>query len=69
MAEPNNKKKKVDCPALRLIQFEYNGSIKIGALTENDGDVVDVCAVDPSIPSNMKEFLEAGSSAMVSAKR
>ena len=56
-------------PVLRLAQFGYNGSIKIGALTEKDGDVVDVCAVDPSIPSNMIEFLEAGPSAMVSAER
>ena len=63
------KKKKDDCPVLRLVQFECNQGIKVGALTEKDGDVVDVCAVDPSIPSNMKEFLEAGPSAMVSAER
>ena len=74
MAEPSKQPAGLQkiigyCPVLRLAQFEYDGDIKIGALTEKDGDVVDVCAVDPSIPSNMKEFLEAGPSAMVSAER
>jgi 2-keto-4-pentenoate hydratase/2-oxohepta-3-ene-1,7-dioic acid hydratase in catechol pathway len=68
MAEPSSKKVKNDCFALRLVQFECNGVVKVGALTEKDGDVVDICSIDPSIPSTMKEFLEAGHTAMAAAE-
>ena len=65
MAEPVNKKSKpADSYSLRLVQFESDGRQRVGALTSIDGDVVDVCAVDASIPTDMKQFLEKGDSAM-----
>ena len=70
MAEPVNKKSKTAEPySLRLVQFESDGRQRVGALTSMDGDVVDICAVDASIPADMKLFLEKGDSAMQAAQQ
>lgn len=44
---------------LRLLQFcnKDNSQVRVGVEVE-EGKVVDVTAVDPSIPADMKKFLE-----------
>ena len=43
---------------LRLVQFESGGRQRVGVELEDGGSVVDVAAVDPAIPSDMRSFLE-----------
>ena len=43
---------------LRLVQFESGGRQRVGAELEDGGKVVDVTAVDPTIPADMKGYLE-----------
>lgn len=43
---------------MRLVQFEKEGRLSVGVELKDGGDVVDVCAVDSSIPNNMKNFLQ-----------
>ena len=69
MAEPVNKRSKTtDSYCLRLVQFESEGRQRVGVLTSIDGDVVDICAADSNIPTDMKQFLEEGDSAMQAAE-
>ena len=56
-------------PRLRLVQFAVEGRQRIGALTRQDGDVVDICAVDPTIPSSMKELLNGGDQSLLAAQK
>lgn len=69
MAEPVNKRSRHAEYCLRLVQFESDGRQRVGALTANDGDVVDISAADSNIPTDMKQFLEKGDSAMQAAQR
>jgi 2-keto-4-pentenoate hydratase/2-oxohepta-3-ene-1,7-dioic acid hydratase in catechol pathway len=51
---------------MRLVTFENNGSRRLGV---RKGDsVVDLSLADPTLPGQMLEFLEAGESAMISAR-
>ena len=43
---------------LRLVQFEESGRRRVGVQRENGGSVVDITAVNPSIPTDMKSFIE-----------
>lgn len=44
--------------ALRLVQFEQGGKRRVGVQLENAGKVVDITAVNPAIPTDMKSFIE-----------
>lgn len=51
---------------MRLVTFTHQGQRRLGA---RSGDsIIDLSAADPSIPSAMKEFLEAGDSAVSRAR-
>ena len=56
---------------LRLVQVQVNGESqpKVCASLDNEKRVVDITKLDPSIPGDMKSFLEAGEPAMTSAQR
>ena len=54
---------------LRLIRFEHDGSVKLGAELGDGGNVVDLHAADPTIPVEMRTFLEQGAEAIEKAKR
>ena len=45
---------------LRLVQFETPGSLRrrVGVQLGEAGRVVDVCPVEPSLPEDMKTFLQ-----------
>ena len=65
------KRAKTSYPPLRLVSFTNNkeGTCKLGVHCSSTNNVVDVCAVDSTIPGDMKSFLEAGQSAMEAASR
>ena len=51
---------------MRLVTFTHQGQRRLGA---RSGDsIIDLSAADPSIPSTMKEFLEAGDNAISRAR-
>ena len=51
---------------MRLVTFTHQGQRRLGA---RSGDlIIDLSAADPSIPSTMKEFLEAGDNAISRAQ-
>ena len=54
---------------LRLVQVQFNGETepKVCVQLEEGGAVVDVTALDPSIPKDMRIFLEGGETAMTAA--
>ena len=56
---------------LRLVQFCETGGDKrrVGVERENGGSVVDITAVDPSIPADMKTFLQGWDSNALAAER
>lgn len=54
---------------MRLVQFVESGRQRIGVETQDGGDVVDVSAGEPSIPSDMKSFLAGGEDMMNKAQR
>ena len=54
---------------MRLVRFSDNGSTRIGAEVSQNGDIVDISAVDVSIPNDVKSFIEAGESALLAARR
>ena len=43
---------------LRLVQFESEGKQRVGVELEDEGRVVDITAIDSTIPADMKGFLE-----------
>jgi 2-keto-4-pentenoate hydratase/2-oxohepta-3-ene-1,7-dioic acid hydratase in catechol pathway len=51
---------------LRLVTFESSGVRRVGAHVEND--IVDFGAAMPSLPKDMRSFLEAGKSAIQVAR-
>ena len=59
----------MDALKLRLVQFESAGRQRVGVELEDGGSVVDVTAVDPAIPSDMKSFLEQWESSVSLAAR
>lgn len=54
---------------MRLVQFFEDGTQRVGVEIQNGGDIMDISAGDPSIPSDMKSFLEGGQEMMLKAKR
>ncbi len=51
---------------MRLVTFTHRGQQRLGA---RSGDsIIDLNATDPSIPSTMREFLEAGDKALCAAR-
>lgn len=54
---------------MRLVQFVESGRQRVGVETQDGGDVVDVSAGEPSIPSDMKSFLAGGEDMMSKAQR
>lgn len=43
----------------RLVQFETAGSPqRVGVQLDNEGSVVDVCALEPSLPRDMRSFVQ-----------
>lgn len=50
---------------MRLVTFTYQGQRRLGARSGNS--IIDLNATDPSIPSTMREFLEAGDDAFSKA--
>ena len=64
------KKSKTSYPPLQLASFtSKGGTCKVGVQCSSTRWVVDVCAVDPTIPVDMRTFLEAGESAMEIANK
>jgi len=62
------KRPKASYPPLRLVSFtSKEETCRVGVQCATTSRVVDVCAVDPSIPTDMRTFLEAGESAMEAA--
>ncbi|XP_029460303.1 fumarylacetoacetate hydrolase domain-containing protein 2A isoform X2 [Rhinatrema bivittatum] len=56
---------------MRLVQFQLHGSgeSRIGLEEKDGGNVIDLNAFDPSLPRQMREFLEKGDAALCIAKR
>lgn len=54
---------------MRLVQFLHNGSKRMGIEVSDNGDIVDVCAIDSSIPKDMRSFLDQGEEAVRAATR
>ena len=56
---------------LRLVQFcePGGGRRRVGVEQDIGGSVVDITAVDPSIPSDMKSFIEAWDTSTVAAAK
>ena len=54
---------------MRILQFVEGGKQRVGVELKQDGDIVDISAFDPSIPSNMRSFLEDKDRCIEIAKR
>ncbi|XP_043940136.1 fumarylacetoacetate hydrolase domain-containing protein 2-like isoform X2 [Protopterus annectens] len=56
---------------MRLIQFKHKSSeeIRLGVEQKEGGNVIDLNAFEPSLPCTMRQFLEKGEAALVTAKR
>ena len=54
---------------LRLVQFTAGGEHRVGVELKNQGDVVDITAVDPCIPKDMRSFLEGWENNLSAAER
>lgn len=55
--------------SMRLIQFVEGGRRRVGVENTDGGDVVDISAGEPSIPSDMRSFLEGGGEMLKKAQR
>ncbi len=65
-----DKMDSLDCK-LRLVQVQINGESqpKVCVSLGNEQRVVDITKIDPSIPCDMKSFLEGGKTTMAAAAR
>ena len=54
---------------MRLVQFVEGGKQRVGVEMEDGGDIVDIGKGEPSIPLDMKSFLEEGEQVIKKAKR
>lgn len=56
---------------MRFVQFRNlkGGPQRLGVQLSQESDVIDLSAVDSSIPNNLVQFLESGSSLMDKARR
>lgn len=53
---------------MRFVQFERGGERRVGVEVRDGGDIVDLCAGDSSIPSDMRSFIEGGQKTLLAAK-
>lgn len=53
---------------MRFVQFERGGDRRVGVEIRDGGDIVDLCAGDSSIPSDMRTFIEGGQKTLLAAK-
>lgn len=54
---------------MRLVQFIEGNSRRVGVEISENGKIVDICAVNSSIPRDMKTFLEGGRQTLRAAER
>uniref|UniRef100_A0A8C8S0N6 Fumarylacetoacetase-like C-terminal domain-containing protein n=1 Tax=Pelusios castaneus TaxID=367368 RepID=A0A8C8S0N6_9SAUR len=55
---------------MRLVQFQTSSTgPRIGLEEKDGGNVIDLKAFDPSLPSSMREFLEGGEAALAVARK
>lgn len=56
---------------MRFVQFKAlkGGPQRLGVQLSCDGDIIDVSGVDHSIPNNLVQFLQSGTSTLEKAKR
>lgn len=54
---------------MRLVQFEEGGNTRIGVELKENGDVIDLCKENSSIPRDMRSFIEGGSDVLSAAKK
>lgn len=63
---------KPDCKfirtAMRFVQFEEGGRRRLGVERETNGDVVDLSKADPTLPTDMRGFLDGGQKMLLAAK-
>lgn len=52
---------------MRLVQFVHDGFQRIGIEVSNNGDIVDVSAIDSTIPKDTRSFLQQGEKALTAA--
>lgn len=59
------------CRKMRLVQYKLKqgGPQQLGAQLAINGDIIDISAVDCSIPNSLVQFLETGTGAYDKAKR
>lgn len=66
----NPRQQGVSGVAMRLVQFQQNGSgVRLGVEQSEGRGVVDLKAFDPSMPSTMRELLELGDEGLECARR
>lgn len=54
---------------MRFVQFEVNGTQKVGVELSDGGDIVDLNAADKEIPDNLRSFIAGGQAQLLRAKR
>lgn len=56
---------------MRFVQFTSlnGGPQRLGVQLSQDGDIIDISAVDSSVPNNLVQFLEGGPKLLEKAKR
>lgn len=54
---------------MRFVQFEWSGRKGVGVEVEDGGDVVDVTEADPSVPHNMRDFIDGGHRNLLAAQK
>ncbi|KAJ8316965.1 hypothetical protein KUTeg_004869 [Tegillarca granosa] len=55
--------------AMRFVQFEEGGKRRLGVEKEANGDIVDLSKADPTLPTDMRGFLDGGQRMLLAAKR
>ena len=64
------KRPRTGYPPLRLVSFtSKEGTCRVGVQCATTSRVVDVCAVNAAIPTDMKTFLECGESTIEAAHK
>lgn len=55
---------------MRFLQYKYNGSDAqhLGVQVSPEGDIIEISAVEPSIPNNLVDFLHGGKDMISLAK-
>lgn len=59
------------CRKMRLVQYKlkHGGCQQLGAQLSIGGDIIDISALDSTIPNSMVQFLEGGTGTYDKAKR